>query len=418
MRILALMLLFVSMSAMAANDLKLVVSPGQDDISPDGKSIDVTSAAAGAEVSFDVVIENMDFVLAGLEFQFRYPRYLTQMDDTLADWQDGNAPITVHSDWAVATQQLPASATGDITNETVNNTFGTVRFGILALDPANRPSGDGTTTITVATITIKLNNATDATCISGLEKVEIFSCGAATGGACDIVANGSAERVTLSGDSVARTASITRSDVPVKGDFNGNGEIDPGDIGLAIVCANRLPGCPIDPLVDTQEGDVNCSGGVIDPVDVQAEILLANRILGFSFGKRDFGTTALNAGPNHIMIDSKGAQGLTYTLDFAVSGDVDFADAIKIDENGWFAAGSYADNYGVYRVTLARLDGQSTAFPAIKIPYSADSRSAVTLVNASYYNGDAELFNTIPAVNAGDLANREGTTRENGRTRN
>lgn len=404
------------MSLMAANDLELYVVDGQAG-KMDDHTVDVSQVAPGGTVTLGVRINNYDFTLAGMEIEARFARYVYAMETDEQVWAGSNRPIKPDAaGWRDGnTQQLPANAQGATTNATVNNGFGTVRFGILALEPELRPEGDGTTNVNIGTIEIIVNNESDANCISGSEFISLFQCSNA-GGACDIFANGSAERVPMNATENDLRVNLIRPGVPTRGDVNNSGALDTADIVGIISCVNGLS-CNVDNGDKPVILDINCSGGNGDTGDVIPAISIANRITSFR-GKRDLGSYALPSGNNVITVDNADRAGALMSLEFAAAdNNINFG-AVKFEAKGWYVDTYFSERDSIFKVTAVNLAGGNASFPQIQIPVSVTSRTGLTLIQSEYRNADNNLMDFVPAIAAGDISRDGLRDSGNGRTRN
>ncbi|MDJ0839490.1 MAG: hypothetical protein QNK37_23420 [Acidobacteriota bacterium] len=390
-------LLFAGCFAFGQNSVNLRFKSGQPGF-VDDKTLDVATLSDGDTFTVGVYVDDLDFVLAGFEARVDFLERNISMENTDAAFQDGNAPLRKGDAWGGAELvMLPSNSTGDQTAATVNTAFGTFRFGGLPVDPLDRLSGDGATDYCIAEIDFIINKANN--CESSEASISLFLC--PTGSSdCDIFANDSAQRVAMSFNDTTRTVTVVNTDISSKkGDFDGNGSVDPGDLIPVINCANNLDPCPLDGNPDALIiGDVNCSNNPpsapTDPGDIIPTINLANRITSRSAGKRATSLKQVN-GDGSLVIDNAGLNGAMFYVDIKVDGEVNFK-PVSAPNNGWYLSGRYHADKGIYRLIGVNVGGGNLDLPSVEIDYVAGSGAAMGVLYSEYRLSD----NSVTGQNA------------------
>jgi len=389
-----LVMLSLALPMMAA-DVRLRVAPGSDGYVSD-TVVDVSAIPVDGKIIVEVLIENLDFTLAGFEFELLAPVFLERVDFTAIG--GAGAPYTT----ALVGQKLPADINGDDTGDTFNVNTGSYRVGWVATSPGDRPtSGD----IVLATFCWTLGRDTaGASCVSSSERIRLNSCttGAA---ACPIFADDSAASVSVNYTNSMIT--VTDGTVPgsaIKGDVNSSGALTTADISPLIQCVffgQGSAGCPLSATGGAEylvRVDCNCSG-TGTTADISPCINRALGIIARPSNKMAHSFTDL-ADQGAVNVYNTNAYGAVSSASFLVTGSVNFGDIVldaKATDAGWGVAGKYFPEYGVYRYILYNVSGHDEVFPQVRIPYEAISDNAkITLYETENYASDNARVDYVP----------------------
>ena len=382
-----LVTLSLALPTMAA-DISLRLAGG-------GTSLDVSTLAVDDKIVVEVVVENLDFTLAGFEFELLAPVFLNGVD--LSTLGTVDAPYTT----ALVGQKLPADINGDDTGDTFNANTGSYRVGWVATAPGDRPT---TGTHVLATFCWTLGRDTlGASCVSALEEIRLNSC--TTGAAeCPIFADDSAASVTVNyTNSVITLTDSSAAGGAVKGDVNSSGGLTTADISPLIQCVffgQGSGGCPLGATGAAEylvRVDCNCSG-TGTTADISPCINRALGIIARPSAKRAIYTDLANNGTLTVYGDN--AYSAVSSVAFKVAGDVTFGDIVLDDkaiDQGWGVAGKYFANYGVYRYILYNVSGRDVEIPSVRIPYETVSENAkVSLYNSEHFASDNAPIDMVP----------------------
>jgi hypothetical protein len=388
-----LIILSLALPTMAA-DVRLRVQPGSDGYVSDTE-VDVASIPVDGKIIVDVVIENLDFTLAGFEFELLAPVFLNGVDFTTIG--GAGAPYTT----TLPDQKLPADINGDDTGDTFNTATGSYRLGWVATAPGDRPdTGD----IVLATFCFTLGRDTlNASCISASELIRLNSC--TTGAAeCPIFADDSAASVAVNYTNSVITATDSSSpNGAVKGDVNESGSLTTADISPLIQCVffgQGSAGCPLTGMAGAEylvRVDCNCSGSGTT-ADISPCINRALGIIARPNVKRSLFTDLADQGTIHVYNDN--VSGAVSSASFLVNGNVTFGDIVldgKAIDAGWGVAGKYFSSHGVYRYILYNVSGNDSEMPQVRIPYQAASENAkVSLYHTESFATDNAPVTFVP----------------------
>jgi hypothetical protein len=396
-----LVMLSLALPMMAA-DVRLRVAPGSDGYVSDTE-VDVSAIPVDGKIVVELLVENLDFTLAGYEFELQAPVFLHGVDFTTIG--GAGAPFTT----ALVGQKLPADVNGDDTGDTFNVNTGSYRVGWVATAPGDRPtSGD----IVLATFCWTLGRDTlNASCVSASEEIRLNSC--TTGAAsCPIFADDNASSVSV--NFTNSTITVTDPSVPgsaIKGDVNSSGALTTADISPLIQCVffgQGSAGCPLSATPAPEylvRVDCNCSGSGTT-ADISPCINRALGIIARPSNKRALYTDLANNGT--LSVYNEKAFGAVSSASFLVSGNVTFGDIVldqKATDQGWGVAGKFFPSYGVYRYILYNISGHDATIPQVRIPYDAVSENAkISLYNAEHFTSSNAAVDFVPQYESLTLA--------------
>lgn len=419
-KILMLLLCLTALYAWAANEITIVpdatVHNGGAAGDPAGfidgsGKLDISGMTGASELLvFDVVISNLDFTLAGYEFKIDYPVNLTMLSTTAADWQNGTGAIYSAAGYTAsgAVQWLPADGNGDRTAGTVDNINGIVRVGMLWTNAGDRPVGDGLGgDVMIGKISF-LFDATNATCTSGEEQIEITvtSADPSIVPEADIFADDSANRVVVG--SVPAVVMFGDPSANVRADGNNDGSRSPADLLIAANCSifgnnPAHPNCSVsggwdwstDPKF-IQTFDYNCDG-VVSPAD-----LLGNARLTIGVGNRTSFKTL-----DHYTVDAQnGALSIKYDQTRGLMSHVLFKyQGLQIAEptisekaiqEGWtliYDLGPETLSYAIFNMSMVE-----TAIPEVTIQYKGRTGGKIAVADTMTQAGNLEFLSIQPKI--------------------
>jgi hypothetical protein len=388
-----LVMLSLALPMMAA-DVRLRVAPGSDGY-VDDTTVDVSVIPIDGKIIVEVIIENLDFTLAGFEFELLAPVFLQGVDFTTIG--GAGAPYTT----TLVGQKLPADIAGDDTGDTFNVATGSYRVGWVATAPGDRPSsGD----IVLATFCWTLGRDTaGASCVSALEEIRLNSC--TTGAAsCPIFANDSAASVSVAfTNSVISVTDPSVAGGAIKGDVNSSGALTTADISPLIQCVffgQGSAGCPLSATGAAEylvRVDCNCSGAGTT-ADISPCINRALGIIPRPSVKRAIYTDLASNGTLTVYGDN--TYSAVSSAAFKVAGNVTFGDIVLDDkaiDEGWGVAAKYFPQQGIYHYILYNVSGRDAQIPMVRIPYETASENAkVSLFNSEHFASDNAKLNFVP----------------------
>lgn len=430
MKKLIALILCLALPALAA-DLKLEADAGSAGF-VDAKTIAVDIVPGGTKITVCLILESLDFTLAGAEYTITFPTWLSLINVSAVG--TGDPPYKVDTTATgldtVDVQKLPADGTGADTATTFDNNRGRARIGFVITDSASRPSSGASRILAKMDFLmgrdydISGSARTEASCISASEVISVIN--SSTGSSLDpIFADDTASAVTVTGSGAALEVILTNSSTTIiKGDVNKSGALTTLDIGPLIQCAVFGQGsalCPYagDPLADFLiAADINCSGNV-STLDVGPGI---NRALGnFSFLKTnlsDFYTLSSEKGV--LQVNGEGKIGFVTSVEFALKGSVSFGELVldrAAEKEGWSAVGRLFPERNVYRYILFNARGVDALLPNLQIPYEAQTGDAQIAVRGveNYltdnsgveYMPSIEEYGILPEKETGKNSNRK-----------
>jgi hypothetical protein len=402
-KVIGLMLVLMALPAFSADLLVRAKSgtPGY----VDDKTIDVNGLAPGDKIVLQLVLENLDFTLAGFEGEFQFPTWLVLVDVTAV-----GTPTTPYTTELPTTQKLPADAAGNDTATTFRNDKGYARVGGVITDPAMRPNS-GDWVLAEFCFILGADFYSESTCISAAEVLRFLACD--TGAAnCHIIADDAAAAVAVTYDNASMTVDMVNTGTTfVKGDVNGSGDRTTLDVGPLIQCAvfgQAATGCPLTGAPAEEyntKADVNCSGSVttldIGPL-IQRVTGQANRP---SNKRMNYNELAANDG---VLTMPGGAKAMVVGVELQVQGKVGFPAAPQLDKDaidaGWQVSANHIQGANVYKYLLFNMSGTDGIVPDIQIPYEVmgeKARVGVALVET--YAADNRPVDYAPSLGRYDL---------------
>jgi hypothetical protein len=400
-----LMLLISGLAFGQTNSFSIRVADGTPG-KVDAGNVDVAGYTATDKILVEIVVDSLDFVLAGFELRLDFLSPTLAMEDSDAAFQDGDAPLKAGSAWGAAPLVLlPSDSSSNQTAATVNNSFGTFRFGALVTDPVQRPSGDGTSEYVVATVEIGLKDTVGTDCRTNATKITAFMCTAgAVNPDCDIFASDSAERTALNYSGVPTIIVQDTSVSKEKGDFDDSGSNDILDVLACIGCIAQTSPCAFVYADNLQQSDFNCSGGA-DILDALSLINYISQTTSRSVGKK--GNLEPVAGEGTFVVDNSGLEGAGFVYDIKVDGPVSFK-PVSTSDNDWYVSGNYHADTGVYKLIAVNLKGGDVAVPSVEIQYTAGKDASMGVLHSAYYTGNAKETNRRGAThNTGAVSSRD-----------
>ena len=387
-KLLSLIAVFVLAAPLFAADLSLRVAAGSN-ARVDDSTLDIATLTAGDKVTLELVLENLDFTLAGFEILITFPSWLALMDTTdLVTDAPYVSPLT-------DVQQLPADINGANTATTLINPEGTGRIGGVITVPGSRPSTGDHILATLEFVAgvdfdIALAARTLATCISASESITAVLC--TTGAAdCPIFADENAADVTATNisDAGLTVAFNNTNTTNVKGDANADGSRTAGDVLPIVSCAifgSANANCPLSGAEPefTERIDVNCSGAATagDALPgIQRALQLISRPTKGNLSD-DFALDSEGV----ISINNMGRVGALSNMQLAVNGNVRFGDielSKEAADAGWVLVSKMIANRGVFNYMLVNLKVENAVFPDFEIPYEVLSNDGKVAIRAT-----------------------------------
>ena len=375
-----LILLLCPLWLMAANDLSLVVKPGQPGFI-NANQVDVSQIAPGGILTLQVKLNNLDFTLAAAEFVVDFPQFLLPMRDTDADFLGANPPVSVHSDWGTTNLLiLPVDETGNRNASHVSNEFGLVRLGVVFRDPTDRITGNGNGELILAELEFNLGNGSIPTCISADSQVRLVRCDTASP-QCDYFADEAGQRVTMSGNTSALTVTLNHPGAAhTKGDMNGDGTVNFFDISPFLNCATAGqsdPGCPLSGLSTddyVQAADINCDGGV-NFFDINPFLKLATGSWG-NFKTSDIDQKAVLAKDGEFTFDFEHSKGTMVLLEGHFRGAPVMLDDLFIEDPAWEIIEIFDSDYQRFSLVLVNSLAVDLPIPSLWVSYRAQAKGS------------------------------------------
>lgn len=377
--------------------------------------LDVSGMAAGSYLVFDIIMTDLDFTLAGYEFKFDYPAYLTALSTTDTEWETGwtaNTPAaaTYVANGLTATgavQFLPAASDGTRTSSTVANFDGTFRVGMLWTNAADRP---GATAGASAIGQIAFLWDGGATCTSTEEmiKITITASDPTLVPDADIFANDSANRVVVGSSAV--TVKLGDPSAGLRADGNHDGARTPADLIIAANCSlfgkdNAVCKSAHDWSTDAtydQVFDYNCSGSVT-PADLLGNARLtlgiANRT---SFKNVDYYNVTSKNSTITVSFE-KQVHGIMSNVVFAYDGMKLSAPTIstQAQKEGWtliFDLGPDTLNYAVFNPSMVK-----TTIPTVTINYESLENGKMAVLDTMTQAADLTFMSVQPVIEDGKV---------------
>ena len=364
--------------------------------------------AVGEHFTVEVVLEGLNFELAGYEFEIQFPTWLTLVNSSLYESNGGAAAdwpfrVDTGSLGTMAVQQLPADGLGVNNGATLNQDNGFTRHGAVITATGERPSsGDIVLGVFDFVLGRDFENSdpptaqTEPDCISSGEVIKVLGC---TGSPeCPIIADGSANAVAVTMNAADLEVDLLNGDANwIKGDINKSGARDFFDVipglhcmilGLGVGSCSIMPGDP-DAV---QIADINCDGA-IDFFDVLAHV---KRAVG-DISRRPAGKRRLShdlaADTGVLQVENKASMGALSVVELDVSGQVSFQE-IQLDkaaqDEGWAVFGNYIRGTKVYRAVMVNLKAQDAVIPRLAIPYIANGNAKVAVRATEAYTAGNE----------------------------
>lgn len=396
-----------------AADLKLEVDAASNG-RVDAKTIDVTSVAAGDEITLCVVLDNLDFTLAGMELTVTFPAFLTLLDVSAVNTVDAPYQLDTTATGldTVNVQDLPADSAGDSTATTFFNSTGFARIGWVITEAADRPSSGSRIIAKLKFLMgrdydLTPSARTDANCISSAEVIRVIN--TALGGTEDpIFADETAANVSVSGSGAALEVALTNANATYKkGDTNQNGSVSTLDVSRLVQCvvvgvpSSECP-WPADNAAYKQANDMNCSGSV-EVLDITGVIEKATGVINTSAKTFTSDYYALGSDKGELNIDSTGTTAAIASVEFAIKGRVAFDANSLLSEAaknaGWIGHGRYIHESGVFKYILVNMRGENAQLPAVNLNYKVLSDKAeIAIRSAESYLYDDTVVPYQPSV--------------------
>ena len=396
------LIILCPMLLQAANDISLIVKPGQPGRIND-HTIDVTQLPAGSPITVQVKLSNFDFTLAGAEFVLKFPSHDDiggpyRMRATDADFQGANPPVVAHSDWGTPNLMvLPIDQNGNRKASQVSNDYGVLRFGAMFLDSADRLVGNGATDIIVAEFEFYLGNQTLASCITSQTEIWMYTC-SGPGRLCTYFSDENGNAITTNSTGTAnRVTLINNNAAHPKGDVNKDGNLSTADVISLINCANQIS-CDLNPDELIQIGDFNCDGNM-DTLDIFPLMDHINQQTGTFKTAQTSRAVSRNG---MLAIDFAGAVGSAaqFDIDFLnepfTRADLHFADPAAAED--WALYARHNPFTGKMPVIMVSRNQEETAFPELRLSFDGSKAShLVDLLGARLFDTDRNAF-YLPAT--------------------
>ncbi len=428
MKKLIALVLCLALPALAA-DLKLEADAGSAGF-VDAKNIEISTVPGGTKVTVCLILENLDFTLAGAEYTVTFPTWLTLINISAVG--TGDPPYKIDTTATgldtANVQKLPADGTGADTATTFDNNRGRARIGFVITETADRPNSGASRILAKMDFLIGRDYdisgsaRTEATCISASEVITVIN--SSTGSSLDpIFADDTASAVAVNGSGADLEVNLTNSTTTIiKGDVNKSGALTTLDVGPLIQCAvfgQASALCPwsADSLTDYLiAADINCSGAV-STLDVGPGI---NRALGnFSFLKANLSEFyTLSSEKGVLQVSGEGKPGFVTSVDFAVKGNIQFGELAldaAAEKEGWSVVGHYFAERGVYRYLLFNAQGVDSLLPNLQIPYEAQAGAQIAIRGVESYLSDNTMVEYMPSIEEFSILSEKETGKNQNR---
>lgn len=410
-KLIALFLVLLAVPTMAA-DLELRAKAGTPGY-VDADTIDVSTVMPGEKIVFELVLNNLDFTLAGFEGEFLFPTWLVLVDTAAVGTPD--APFTTEFLTADKLQKLPADDQGNDTATTFRNDRGTARVGVVVTSVADRPSS-GDIILAEFCFIMGSDFYSDANCISAAETVSFLACNTGASN-CHIVADDTANAVNVNFTQAGMTVDVINSGTTfIKGDVNGSGSLTTLDVGPLIRCAVfglNDASCPLMGAGNDEQlikGDCNCSGN-ISTLDIGPCLRRAVGINSRPATKRlNFMDLAERDGV--LTMPGQDSRAMVVGVELQAQGKVKFIEEVALDEaareRGWNVIARHDAASNVFKYILVNMRGENDIVPDIQIPYELLSDDAkVALRNVESYAADNSAVRYQPEMNRYDLRSED-----------
>jgi len=375
--------------------------------------LDVSGMPGPSLLVFDVMINNLDFTLAGYEFKMEFPVNLTALSELPAEWEAGwaGAPdtATYQAQGLTATppvQFLPANSDGTRNASTVDNGNGTYRVGMLWTDGASRPAPTAGLSA-IGRVAFLWDGGPTCTSADEVISITITSQSPAVAPDADIFANDAAARVIVGSADVE--VHVGNPSALVRADANHSGARTPADlIGAAncslfgkdnVTCNAQWP-WSTDPAFD-QVFDYDCSG-FATPAD-----LLGNARLCLDIGNRtafknvDYYSVSSKTGG--LTVNHDGNNGIMSFVLFSHAGLALEAPSITEQDqsNGWllvYDLGPDTLRYAVFNPTMT-----NTQIPEVTISYRSLENGRIAVLDTMTQAPDLSFLDAQPTVEDGSI---------------
>jgi hypothetical protein len=408
-----------------AQDLSLRVmsgSPGE----VDAKTIDVATLTAGDAFVLEVVLENLNFTLAGAEFEVKFPAWLVLARvDLVNDPTPANWPFDVDeaSLGTSAVQRLPSDGAGDNTAATFDNPNGIERVGFVITEPADRPtSGD----VVLAKLRFAVGRdynespvsaRTLDTCISATSSIQLTACNSGAP-ECQILADENANAVAAVFTGPDVTVAVNNTDTTlVKGDGNNTGTVDSFDLLANIRCVifGQDPvNCSALSALTTDEFeqimDCNCDGAVnsfdlLPCIKKAAGVILRRNVNDNN--KRGTFYSLSDAGM--LQVDNGARMAAVSIIELGITGRVDFDRELQLSkaaqDNGWGVVADFIPESNSYKIALFNTKAMDAPLPDLTIPYMVQGgRAQIQVIAVDSYKANNEQVPFVPALTDHEIA--------------
>lgn len=382
-----LAVVFACMSAIAQPTLYLELQDDGGAFDRANNTVHIDMLAPGDTITINLKVSGLNAVLAGVEVDAVFPPHTARFDF------DGAQPFQAGSAWSVAETaiELPQDS-GNFSNRTINNDFGTALFGIIEsvrenwIDPAARG-----TDLVLAQFIMTPSFDENSNCVSSEEFFELKT-------GRTLLANENAEAMTVAYGN--RFITFSNSNVTrIAGDVDGNGILQISDVTALLRCFSNCggPDCNFGGLSEAEQYalvDLNCDGAAAanpcQSLTISDIVALLRKFSTRPAGppKAALQGYELTAGNNNFELTHNGKVASGAAFDFIPSfGDVSF-ESFSISQEaknqGWQLYNFYDNSYDRYRIVVLNMNGEAGRVPAVTIGYSAKQDARVNLMMADY----------------------------------